>query len=279
MLFKFVIADDAANDATDLQAAMVLPDGWSHAGYTSTSTNRIIFVFKYVGDLDFEPTFYTFEYLAARTMAGFLTVIREPARSYEPFTPTYNPTNWVHPNPASFAAGWFAPSGGIGAAKAATSNSQVSVDGAFPHTVTARERLVYVLAQFQGTPPALHDDPSPLVTILAKEVVDDGVNAITATVFTVEYDDPIAPPGVITVVSDGSSPYIFTSISIEALDPTDATEDNYKGKLMRSMLPSPPWDTSFDSDLGKVLTVIGASDNDIGGSFGDDDFLPDGDAE
>jgi hypothetical protein len=52
------------------------------------------------------------------------------------------------------------------------------------------------------------------------------------------------------------------------------TADNYKAKLMRRMLP-PPYRSDFASTIGVLLTVIGRSDNIIGGLFGSADFLPD----
>lgn len=54
------------------------------------------------------------------------------------------------------------------------------------------------------------------------------------------------------------------------------TNDNYKAKVMRHMLP-PPYKQDFTSIIGIVLTVIGQSDNLIGGLFGTADFLPDED--
>lgn len=50
--------------------------------------------------------------------------------------------------------------------------------------------------------------------------------------------------------------------------------DNYKAKVMRRMLP-PPYRKDFASPMGVILTVIGRSDNLIGGLFGRLDFLPD----
>jgi hypothetical protein len=50
--------------------------------------------------------------------------------------------------------------------------------------------------------------------------------------------------------------------------------DNYKGKLMRRMLP-PPYKREFGRILPNLLTIIGRSDNLIGGLFDRDDFLPD----
>lgn len=51
--------------------------------------------------------------------------------------------------------------------------------------------------------------------------------------------------------------------------------DNYKAKLMRNMLP-PPYEKTFGMRIPNVLTVIGQSDNLIGGLFGAEDFLPGG---
>jgi hypothetical protein len=54
--------------------------------------------------------------------------------------------------------------------------------------------------------------------------------------------------------------------------------DNYKSKLARSLMP-PPFDNRLASNIGKLLTVIGTGDNDIGGLFGEEDFLPDEEVE
>lgn len=51
--------------------------------------------------------------------------------------------------------------------------------------------------------------------------------------------------------------------------------DNYKAKLMRHLMP-PPYNSDFTSNIGILLTIIGQSDNFIGGLFGTDDPLPDG---
>lgn len=59
-----------------------------------------------------------------------------------------------------------------------------------------------------------------------------------------------------------------------AFDLGGATSDNYKAKLMRRMLP-PPYNSDFGSMISRLVTVIGQSDNLIGGLFGTDDFLPD----
>ena len=50
--------------------------------------------------------------------------------------------------------------------------------------------------------------------------------------------------------------------------------DNYKAKVMRRQLP-PPYKRDFGAVIPAILTVIGQSDNLIGGLFGSADFLPD----
>lgn len=68
----------------------------------------------------------------------------------------------------------------------------------------------------------------------------------------------------------------FSRAFSDAAFSTDPTSDNYKAKLMRHMLP-PPYTKDFASTIGILLTVIGRSDNLIGGLFGSADFLPDED--
>src|SRR5687767_3892781 len=87
LFFAFVVMNDAGNDATNFLTTLVLPTGWSHAGYTATTTNRIIFVFKYVGDLDEEPTSYTFNYpSAAAPWTGIIWAVRGAARTFAAIT-------------------------------------------------------------------------------------------------------------------------------------------------------------------------------------------------
>lgn len=61
-----------------------------------------------------------------------------------------------------------------------------------------------------------------------------------------------------------------------ALDLGGSTSDSYKAKLMRRQLP-PPYKKDFGAVIPSILTVIGQSDNLIGGLFGSADFLPDED--
>jgi len=288
LLFAFIIMNDAANDATDFRTALPLPTGWQHAGFTQTATNRVIWAFKYV-ELD-DPTFYAFTYLASTTMAGIMFAVRGAARSWDTFTPVFTPPNFTLPS-ASFTSGFFAPAGSVGAVVTGTSTSLTTVSGSFPHTVPASTRVLYVAMQIDqtGTTP-LFDDPVPLPTLRQSAFV--GTNGIlpatlpfmfgvgdTMTVMAFDVDYTAAnqvPPPAIGINSNLSRAFVVSSIAVEAFDVLDGTEDNYKGKLMRGLLKH-PWDTSWGSGLSDVLTVIGSVDNDIGGLFGSDDFLPNGD--
>lgn len=49
--------------------------------------------------------------------------------------------------------------------------------------------------------------------------------------------------------------------------------DTYKSKLLRKTMPE-PWDARFITPLGTLLTIVGYSDNVIGGLFGTEDTLP-----
>lgn len=59
---------------------------------------------------------------------------------------------------------------------------------------------------------------------------------------------------------------------VESISAT--SNDNYKAKVMRHMLP-PPYKQDFGAVIPSILTAIGQSDNLIGGLFGAADFLPD----
>lgn len=77
-------------------------------------------------------------------------------------------------------------------------------------------------------------------------------------------------PDQILVMSNGTGAVSTFSFILQAMQ----QRDNYKAKLMRRMLP-PPYKRDFGDVIPNLLTVIGQSDNLIGGLFGKDDFLPD----
>lgn len=69
-------------------------------------------------------------------------------------------------------------------------------------------------------------------------------------------------------------PGTFSGAFSGAFSGSGSHHDNYKAKVMRRQLP-PPYNSDFGAVVSSILTVIGQSDNLIGGLFGKDDFLPD----
>lgn len=277
LLFAYVVTNDAAHIATNFNTALTLPDGWSPLGYSSTgSFNFIIWSFKFVDDGD--PVIYTFDYLSSVNMIGVMVGLRGAPRDYNPFTPIYADSQFTAAPSAGYLAGYFSPSGSGPSVNIGTSTTLSANHGTNPRVFRDASVVVYLAVMFRiaNATPAKFDDPVPLVPI-ADAFTFSGTDSMTLRVIAQE-SDIAAPPTNFTIVADTNLFWMVSAISVEAYDVNAASEDNYKGKVMRGMLKD-PWDTSWGSGLSDVLTIIGSSDNDIGGLFGEDDFLPNGDEE
>jgi len=213
---------------------------------------RTLQAFKYITDS--EDSSYTFTYTASRPMVGTLVLIRGAKRDFM-FDPVVYPY------------GYFAPAGPT--LGSSTSAAAASITP-FPLITTAIDYTLglYLFTQYDaaaGSPKL--DDPSPLIDILHRTL---------STTFAVlamdDFYDTIQVAPAITASSSLSKPWVAVSLAIESAE-VPASVDNYKSKLLRRTMP-PPYDQRLASTLGKILTVIGTSDNEIGGLFGADDFLP-----
>lgn len=212
--------------------------------------------FAYAGDD--EPSSYTFGLDGTVNAVGFLYAIRGAKR--DPYFDVIN-----------YPFGFFAPGGSEGVASVGSSALLGSVSAAKPSVDQRNSRVLYAFAQ-EGAAPRF-DDPDPLIPIRAK--VENANWAATAG--DREYVDTVVTAPNLTLRTTINGQWMVFSVAIEAADPNDVSRDTYKAKVLRSMVPMPPYDTRFQSDFGKILTVIGSSDNDIGGLFGAADFLPNGD--
>lgn len=229
-------------------ATLTLPDNWALAfNPTSSGIYRTFIAYRYAGVAD--PATVDFVYTATASMGAAVVVYRGAQRDFS-----------VYPT------GFFAPAGSVGHNVQGTSTA-LSTATAPATTAVASTEGVYLFAQLgTGTSPIL-DDVSPLQpmrgslheNLWALQLVD----ASYATAQT-------APTLVVT--SSQNRPWLVASVIIEAYNTETASDDNYKSKLIRKMWPK-MYNTSITSNLGKLLTVIGTSDNDIGGLYGDDDFL------
>lgn len=281
LLFAFVVGNDSANDATNFFTALTLPSGWVHAGYSTTTTNRIIFAYHYVAAND--PGVYTFTYVSAANWQGVLIDYTGTARSFAPFTPVNTPPNETLPSSSSYETnGFFAPVGSVGAALQGTASNLPVVSSTYPTTEDDQVLVLYILAQFNnaGTATSELDDPVPMVNIRLRSTVSGSALDCASSLIVVDqtYPSATAPPPSFTVNSSVNESYVVMSLAVESFD-TSITSvldeyDTYKAKVMRGMLP-PPFDKSQGSNISRILMIIGYDDNDIGGLFGDADFLPD----
>jgi hypothetical protein len=205
-----------------------------------------------------EAATYTFGLDGTVNAVGFLYAIRGAKRDR-------------YFDVVNYPFGFFAPGGSEGVASTGSSASLGSVSAAKPSIDIQNSRVLYAFAQ-EGASPRF-DDVVPLIPIRAK--VENANWAATAG--DREYAAVTTTVAALALRTTINGQWMVFSVAIESEDPLSVSQDSYKAKILRGMLPSPPYDTRFQSNLGKILTVIGTSDNDIGGLFGAADFLPDGD--
>lgn len=219
---------------------------------------RQLQAFKYV--TDDEDASYTFTYTASRPMVGTIVAVRGAQRDMD-F------------NPSTYPYGYFAPGNPTLGSQTAAPVVTVSP---FPFLTTAEESTLglYFFTQYDSAGgPILLDDPSPLVDIIHRTTYTVAGRTLGVLAMMVFYENQQIAP-VITANSSISARWLLLSVAVESFNTVAESVDNYKSKVLRKSLP-PPYDSRLSSNLGKLLTVIGTSDNDIGGLFGTADFLPD----
>lgn len=78
----------------------------------------------------------------------------------------------------------------------------------------------------------------------------------------------------VAVASSAGDVIGFAAVLNEAAVIVGPFKDNYKSKLARQTIP-PTFNNKLRGVLGKIITVAGTSDNDVGGLSEEEDFLPD----
>lgn len=242
----------------DAAATLTLPDPtWKPHATFPIDTHQGITAFSYATEDGAQSLTFT---LSAFTVPRqfFLLVYRGVTRDFDFNTILY-------------PYGFFAPAGSLGTTFTGVSAVLTSQNPPFPQTILPFSRALYFFVQHDALlgSPSL-DDVSPLVPIRERlSTTRYGIEVVD-----VEYPDPISPTPLLSIGSSLNKPWTVFSVVFEARDPLLGTQDNYKSKVLRGMWP-PPYNTRLSSNLGKLLTIIGTSDNDLGGLFGDEDFLPD----
>ena len=139
---------------------------------------------------------------------------------------------------------------------------------------------------------------APIVVTAPAVAITAAARAWLLCVFASDNAGTITDPTTLTSRSTIAAPNAMVSAADVELEPTALTldyeavasggnavigaqllftygsMDNYKSKILRQSFP-PSYDSCWTSNLGKLLTVIGTSDNDIGGLSAEEDFLPD----
>jgi len=261
LLFLFLIVGDVSGEAATLTA----PTGWKEhlAASPATGTGgaavmRQFQMFAYADET--EPSTYTFTYTAAKPLVAVLIAVHGAKRDF-----SYDPINYPY--------GFFAPSGPtLGSSSVAATTTAAP----YPMITTSVVSTIglYAFTQFDvAGGPVLLDDPSPLIDILYRSAFIDAGKTTALAAMAADYAG-VGVAVAITMSSSASLPWFVTAASIESEVVGETSLDNYKSKILRGMWP-PPYNNRLSGNLGKLLTVIGTSDNDLGGLFGDDDFLPD----
>jgi len=260
LLFLFLVVGNKAAEAATLSA----PVGWRQHLAASPITGsgpafqmRQFQAFAYADDS--EPSSYTFTYSAVKPLVAVLLSIRGAKRDF-----AYDMVNYPF--------GFFAP--GVPTLGTTSQAASTSITP-FPLITTSVPLTLglYVTIQFDAAGgPILLDDPSPLIDIIYRAAFVVVGKTTALIVMGTHYPDAGTAPA-ITMGSSAAHPWLAAAASIESVD-VDTSPDNYKSKLLRGMWP-PPYNRRLSSNLGKLLTIIGTSDNDLGGLFGDEDFLPD----
>lgn len=251
LVLILTIADVVAEAATLTYPSLEWRDHLAASPVTNGAV-RTMQAFKYA--TEFEDPSYTFVYTAARHMIGTIIAIRGAKRDF-----AFDSTNYPF--------GYFAPGSPVLTSATPAATSSIS-PAALITTTTENTIGIINYAQYDsaaGSPKL--DDPSPLIDIIQR--------TLTTKLGVLCMDTLRSSTGVVPTITEHSSlakPWVAVSLAVESDEPV-ISPDNYKSKLLRRTFP-PPYDNRSSSTLGKVLTVIGTSDNEIGGLYGEDDFLP-----
>ena len=155
------------------------------------------------------------------------------------------------------------------------------------------EELDYVTATLTTTVEDTHMVVGVLGMLMDGYIVDEAETDIDFTIRDSQlYNNSILGGNLVYLLGDGlKTPKEAGSVEIDADPSTDylhvffavalipapqetSFTDTYKSKLLRQMLPTPYNTTLGESHIANLVSVIGSSDNAIGGLYGEDDFLP-----
>lgn len=236
------------------------PATWSVEPSPESIGDQIIFsAIHYVGDAD-EPSSYVFTYSVSKTIDVVMAAYRGVKQD-------------VLFDPINYPFGYYAPGGSVGTANKQTGVASISTPVSGSSSFKAYSRALFFFGATHGSLTPKLSDPVPLAAIRQR------VQAAKASAMLVDFLE--SPPHVspISALSVVSSVTLTGSIGLvrvlEPLVEANDSYDTYAAKIMRNRLMPPAFDVTYGELTANVLTAIGGCVNDLGGRFGDEDFLPD----
>lgn len=253
LLFSFFVVQ--AFTATTL----VVPAGWTlEATHPSTGDQIVFTAVRYV-DATTEPVSYGFTYATSKPIVAIMAAYRGVQQN-------------VTISPGTYPFGYYAPGGSTGTARLQTAVTNVATPVSGSSALVSWGRSLFFFGATHGSATPQISDPSPLIAIRAR-VQSTKVSAMLCdNLLEVATNSLPAYSAIAAPSLTGSIGYVR---SLEPFVAKNDSLDSYKAKVLRRMVPPPYGPVSFDEPLGQLLTAIGCNDNDIGGLFGVDDFLPD----
>lgn len=253
LLFAFIMAQNYS------ATVLTPPTSWVVEPSPQTIGDQIVFTaLHYVGDA-VEPATYDFVYAASRSFVGLVGAWRGVKQD-------------ILFDPANYPFGYYAPGGSPGTANKQTAVTTVSTPVSGSSSFKAYSRALYFFGATHGSATPRLADPTPFAAVRAK------VESAKASAMLVDILEPRPHTSPLPALSTSASATLTGSVGfvrvLEPLEEKNDSYDTYKAKIMRRMVP-PPFDASYSKLTGQILTIIGGGDNDIGGLFGNADFLPD----
>lgn len=253
LLFAFFVVQNFT------ASVLTPPAGWVVEPSPQSIGDQIMFsALHYVGE-SAEPATYAFAYAASRSIDAVCLAYRGVKQD-------------VLFDPVNYPFGYYAPGGSTGTANKQTGVTSVSTPSSGSASFKPWSRVLYAFGATHASLDPDISDPIPFGAIRAR------VHQAKASLMVVDALQQLPRLSPVPTRLSNAAVTLAGSIGfVRVLEPiveANDSYDTYKAKVMRGMI-SPPFDPSYGKLTGQILTAIGGQDNDIGGLFGDADFLPD----
>ena len=253
LLFGFVLVQDYT------VTTLTSPAGWVVEPAVTVGDQAVFPILHYVADPEDEPTTYAFTYAASKPIIAVLEAYRGVKQD-------------ILYDPSDYPFGYYAPGGSPGGARTQTGVASVASLVTGPSSFKAYSRALYFFGATHGSGTPHLSDPLPFAAVRSRVY---SAKASCMLVDVLEVPEHVSP---LPSISTNASVTLTGSIGlVRVLEPVveaDDSYDSYKAKLFRKMIP-PPFKNTWESLQGQLSAAIGEGDNQIGGLFGDADFLPD----